>query len=381
MAEQPRDDAVNSLGSIWPPGINYPAKGASGSTAHAEAMAAALLRIGDALVESTGMEVYKDAANPSLTIGVRAGAFFDGTTLVTYAGTTGFALTDDADNYVYLTRAGVLTKSTVSFPNTAHIPLAEVAAGSQSASTTSGTFAVLDITDRRGRAMFGLVEPTAGDRPFEMLEDFNLGSGETLPLPWASDTHGSATADYMDDEPGGVYQLALDNTSEIQASQLTWNDHQTIDSDNDPIFEARVRVDGIAALTSVEQIAIGLCKVHAAAEDALDNIDHSVWFLLKGAADLNIYMEADDGATDTDDTDTGINLVDDTWTVFRIDMSDLTAVKMSVDGVEAGATLDMTQSAGQLLQPVFVAQRTADTEAEVGFEVEVDLAYVRADRA
>jgi len=381
MAEVYRTDAVNSLGAVFPPtGLLYPAKGATGDAAHAEVMAQALLHLADLVEAASTLQVYKDGANPALTVGVRAGAFYHGSTLVTYAGATGFALDDDATVSVWLTVAGVLTKGTAGFPNSDHIPLAVVLTGSASAATTPGSFAVLDISDHRGRAIFSPASPSPARSPFRLVQDFHQGASTPMPQPWSKNVHLSGTGDFMADEPAGVYQLALENTSEIQGAQLNWSNQRMIDTDNNPIAEFLIRVDGIADLTSVEAIYIGLVADHTNAEDSMDNIDHSVWFKLKGAADLNVYMAADDGSTDTPDTDTLIDLVDDTWTAFRIDMSDLTAVVMSVDGVAAGATLDMTDSAGQVLQPIICLQRTADTEAEVGFQVEIDIIDIDVDR-
>ena len=80
------------------------------------------------------LRVYKDAA---LTYGVRAGKYFDGDTLVSYAGSTGNALTNNATNYIYLLAAGTLTINTTGFPVpsvTPHIRLAVI-------TTSAGTYA------------------------------------------------------------------------------------------------------------------------------------------------------------------------------------------------------------------------------------------------
>lgn len=89
------------------------------------------------------LRVVKDGA---LTYGVFAGKFFNGTTEVAYAGSTGNSLTDDATNYIYLTAAGTLTVDTSSFPDpatTPHIRLATIV-------TASGGYDHTDITDCRG---------------------------------------------------------------------------------------------------------------------------------------------------------------------------------------------------------------------------------------
>ena len=93
------------------------------------------------------LRVYKDGA---LTFGVRAGKFLDGDTVRNYAGGSEQALTDDDTNYIYLTAAGTLTVNTTGFPTpsaTPHLPLATIL-------TASGAYALDDITDYRGRAIF-----------------------------------------------------------------------------------------------------------------------------------------------------------------------------------------------------------------------------------
>ena len=85
----------------------------------------------------------------TLDIGVKAGKFFDGSTLRTYTGSTANTLADDkAKIYIYINAAGtlVITEYTA-FPavSTNHIRLAEV--------TTSGGD-ITDITDVRGQHIF-----------------------------------------------------------------------------------------------------------------------------------------------------------------------------------------------------------------------------------
>jgi hypothetical protein len=85
----------------------------------------------------------------SLNVGVKAGKFWDGTTLRTYAGSTGNTLADDKANiYVYINSAGTLVITEYSaYPDTHvnHIRLATV--------TTSGGD-ITAITDDRGHHAF-----------------------------------------------------------------------------------------------------------------------------------------------------------------------------------------------------------------------------------
>ncbi len=95
------------------------------------------------------LRVYKDG---DLTCGIRAGKFLNGDTAVSYAGSTGNALTNNQTNYIYLTVSGstvTVNINTTGFPTpstTPHIPLAAIV-------TAAGTYNHTNITDYRGRAL------------------------------------------------------------------------------------------------------------------------------------------------------------------------------------------------------------------------------------
>lgn len=102
-----------------------------------------------AKMPGNSLRVYKDG---DLTFGVRPGKYYNGDSLITYAGATAQTLTDDATNYIYLAATGTLTKNTSGFPTpsvTPHIPLATVA-------TASGVYLYTAITDCRDRAIFAI---------------------------------------------------------------------------------------------------------------------------------------------------------------------------------------------------------------------------------
>jgi hypothetical protein len=103
---------------------------------------------------SNNLRVYKDG---DLTFGVRAGKFLNGDSQVSYAGAAAQALTDDDDNYIYLTAAGTLTVNTTGFPDpstTPHIRLATIATGSESAAAVSGEYDFADMVDYRSTGLF-----------------------------------------------------------------------------------------------------------------------------------------------------------------------------------------------------------------------------------
>ncbi len=103
---------------------------------------------------------YKDG---DLTFGVRPGAASASSTVCSYAGATGQALTDNATHYVYLTVSGatlVLAVNTTGLPNpatTPHVPLASIATGTASSGGVSGAYDAADLVDLRARSLFGVV--------------------------------------------------------------------------------------------------------------------------------------------------------------------------------------------------------------------------------
>lgn len=208
--------------------------------------------------------------------------------------------------------------------------------------------------------------------------DFTLAAGGTLPAPHAKAVQNSATGDYLANTAGGVYALATAAVSEAEAAQLTWGDVLLVDPTKTPIFEARVAVNMPGAtVTADERWVVGLASAHATGQAALDAVVSNVWFRGEGA-NLNILIEADDGTTDTDDRDTTLDYVKNTFMLLKIDMTDLTKIKFYVNGVPASTTLSAPLLSGStLLQPIFCYQRDAGAEIN---QLKVDWYRVYAQR-
>jgi hypothetical protein len=194
-------------------------------------------------------------------------------------------------------------------------------------------------------------------------DDFLLNAGGTLPAPFAKDLNAGGTGDYVANAAGGVYLLATVAVSEAEDAQLTFGNQKVIDPSKAPIFEARVLINMPGAtITADERWVVGLCSDHTNSEDGLDAVVSNVWFKGEGA-NLNILIEADDGTTDTDDRDTTLDYVKNTYMLLKIDMTDLTKIKFYVNGVQASTTLSAPLlSAATLLQPIFCYQRDAGSE-------------------
>ncbi len=116
-----------------------------------------LYRLLDTARRAGDLRVFKDG---ELTFGIRPGRFMDGDLPRSFAGASGVALTDNADNAVYLTADGTVTVSTAGLPDpsaTPHLPLATI-------TTAGGAYDFSDIEDHRGRSIMTLLEAVSPDR-------------------------------------------------------------------------------------------------------------------------------------------------------------------------------------------------------------------------
>ncbi len=300
-------------------------------------------------------------------------------TLAAGAGAAGTA--DDGDGGLFSILSGQAGGSDA-VAGTVTIDAGAANGGASAAISIGGTNATTTTLGRAGQLITINGKPRIDRRTaMEHYEEFDFDAGATEALPYATNVLTAGTVDYMADEPLGVLQLAQTAGDAAEAQQLTWGDQLMIDTDNNPIIEFRIRIDNTAGATSVERYFIGLVPVHTNSEDTKDNIDHSCWFLVKGSAITAILVESDDGSTDNGDQASGITLVDDTYTLFKIDMSDLSDVTMTVDGVEqSGGTLDMSSSTGQVLQPIVCFQRDDNSQTEAVMQIEVDYIQLTQDR-
>ena len=204
---------------------------------------------------------------------------------------------------------------------------------------------------------------------FEFEEEFLKDAGDTLPDIWGVDAETvNSTEDYVTDSASGVYSLINSADTEAQSTQLFSSDNLWIDLMEAPIIEWRVKFDltGVNMLGSADQrFVIGVCSEHTNAEDALDSTTVNAWFRLEGAS-ANIYVEADDNTTNTDDQDSSFDVVEAVWMSFVIDFTDLSDVKFYVNGVEqTGAAVSMAGIvASTLVQPIACLQRDGGAEEE-----------------
>lgn len=164
----------------------------------------------------------------------------------------------------------------------------------------------------------------------ERLEDFLLPSGGTLPgdLATAATGANAVAGAYVDGADGGIYRLTTTTDNEAQTNLLTGHASTGVKAFYDiakiKLFECRVKLTMDATGTSGvlgtgDNLVIGLAAAHNA---TLDSNTLNAWFRSIGDADnLNLLWESDDGTTDDDDNDTGVDMVDASWMWLAIDFS------------------------------------------------------------
>jgi hypothetical protein len=198
----------------------------------------------------------------------------------------------------------------------------------------------------------------------EQFEDFLGDAGQTLPPPWRYTETGTSTnptGDYVS-AADGRFALTHSADSEAQTMRIDWGDNLLINMSKKPRLEVRAAINFAGATFSADQrLVIGFVSAYNA---TLDSTTHNAWFRIEGA-NLNILTESDDNTTNDDDNDTGIDIVDNTMTVFEIDVVSLTDVRFMVNGASAGSLSMAALPANSMVQPIIAIQRDAGTEAEV----------------
>jgi hypothetical protein len=209
-----------------------------------------------------------------------------------------------------------------------------------------------------------LKQGIARNETTEFHEDFIGDAGDTIPAGLKATKTGASTNNTVDYVSGADGQFALTHSadSEAQTMRVDNGDSLWVNLSKTPIVAIRAKINFAGATFSADQRAV--FGIGSAYNATLNDVATNAWFRVEGA-DLSIFIESDDGVTDDDDNDSGIDIVDDTFTLFEIDFTDLSAVTFFVDGVGAGE-LDMSGlSADTVVQPLVAIQRDAGAEQEV----------------
>lgn len=161
-------------------------------------------------------------------------------------------------------------------------------------------------------------------------------------------------------------RLLLANTSEAELLDLHLNDVLGF-----PLRKVDKLIVMLKAL-NVDAVTTLLAGLGSARNSTADSVAVNAWARVQGAASLvNILAETDDGTTDKDDQDTGVDLSSD-WFELMIDFSGnkapdgaaLKPAKFFINGnpVCEGVNFDLSGvSATQGVQPIFRCEKASGT--------------------
>ncbi len=200
----------------------------------------------------------------------------------------------------------------------------------------------------------------------EVFHDFLGDIGTTGGLLGLHDTSsaGAPSETIRDDVVNGVGRFALAADSEAETFGITFGDSLQIDSAKKFYFEARVTIP--VAITTAQVFVMGL---GSAVNTTLDSVATHAWFRLQASMDL--LTEADDGTTDTDDQDTGVDLTATTFNTFVIDGWDPAKGiryfidNRKIDEIAAGVMV----STPAKLQPMILIQKASGV-TEPAFDID-----------
>lgn len=124
---------------------------------------------------------------------------------------------------------------------------------------------------------------------------------------------------------GGQVSLALTSTSEKQDAVLYWGDNKALDVTKGLVFEASIKLSVLPSVAAVQAV----CGV---ASDWIDGPNNNTCYLQIGATGSGaLLVRSYDGAT-TVSASAGVTLTTSDWAIIRIDCTDVTDVKMFVNG-------------------------------------------------
>jgi hypothetical protein len=156
---------------------------------------------------------------------------------------------------------------------------------------------------------------------------------------------------------GGQVALTLTSTSEKQDATLYWGDAKAIDVTKGAIFEARIQLSVLPSVAGVQAV-IGL------ASNWIDGPDNNTCYLEVGANGSGaLLVRSFDGVT-TVSAASGVTLTTADWALVRIDATDVTDVKIFINGTQVTTTGQINFAAtGTLavLQPYAAAYKASGT--------------------
>jgi len=170
------------------------------------------------------------------------------------------------------------------------------------------------------------------------------------------------------DVANGVLKLAFDAVAEAATAAL-YMANSPFDINQNPIVEFRAAVYDIGDHAALD-INFGVAgDTHATDADA---IVLSAFFHLDGS-DLSLLCECDDGTNETAAVDSGVDLVDDTWYDFKVDLTDISDVTFWYRAIGAtvwtrlcsSTTFSVAAATGTITPIMHVEKTSNDTTADV----------------
>lgn len=160
--------------------------------------------------------------------------------------------------------------------------------------------------------------------------------------------------------PGGGAQLAFDAVNE--AAQAALYSARTLPIASNPIMECRVALFDKGDNAALD-INVGLASGSHATD--FQSVAEQVSVHLNGNA-LDLFAESDDGTTDVNETDTTVNVVDDTYFEVWIDCRNPADVQIYVDGalVLGSTVFDLSAATGPIFPIVHMEKTADDTSAD-----------------
>lgn len=171
------------------------------------------------------------------------------------------------------------------------------------------------------------------------------------------------------DGVGGVCSLIVDSDDNTEIAALHWGDQESLDVNKGLVIEFRATFSTLPTYgggTDEVHAVMGVAGAHAAVSD---DIDVNAWFRVEASDKTALLWETDDDSTNDDDnaTSPAVTLVAGTYNIYRIDFTDLSAVKFYVDNVLVGTAENFSgiDSTKGKVQPYFRASKV-DSGTQTG---------------
>lgn len=188
--------------------------------------------------------------------------------------------------------------------------------------------------------------------PVQFYDDF-LGEAYKTVLWGTTETNLNTAIGLISSEVNGILGIILDADDNAEVGAVHFGDNLCLSMNQGLIFEARATFHVLPTTgTETVQAVLGLASAH---NTTLDSIATNAWFRVESAAQTALLWETDNGDTDDDDNSAGITLIVDTYNIYRIDCTTISAVKFYVDEVLVGTSdMSTTLSASEAkVQPYF----------------------------